>query len=268
MAGAGSRGFRNRNGRAGVSEKSYLPELPAIPNVLDRGRRVHEGYQRGAGLQHGGLADRVRSDPVYRRAMAISGDRSLLAEYNRINLFLILRFHLGRLDPGHIFEFGCYRGGNVLFLASVARELHPGVRVYGLDTFEGMPPTDKTVDAHDRGDFADVDLAALELHAKRSGLHNLELRKGLFQETARAALEEAGQVALAHIDCDIHSAVAYAYEVVRHHMVPGGYLVFDDATVSTCLGATQAVEDLVIRRDGLNAEQIYPHFVFRAPGAR
>ena len=47
----------------------------------------------------------------------------------------------------------------------------------------------------------------------------------------------------------------------------GGYYVFDDATVSSCIGATEVVEDLVIRRDGLNSEQIYPHFVFRAPGA-
>ena len=50
-------------------------------------------------------------------------------------------------------------------------------------------------------------------------------------------------------------------------MVPGGYLAFDDATVSSCLGATEAVESLLIRRDGLNAEQIWPHFVFRAPSA-
>jgi hypothetical protein len=47
-------------------------------------------------------------------------------------------------------------------------------------------------------------------------------------------------------------------------MVPGGYMVFDDATYSSCLGATEAVETLAIRRDGLNSEQIYPHFVFRS----
>ena len=28
--------------------------------------------------------------------------------------------------------------------------------------------------------------------------------------------------------------------------------------------ATEAVENLLIRRDGLNSEQIYPHFVFRS----
>jgi hypothetical protein len=27
----------------------------------------------------------------------------------------------------------------------------------------------------------------------------------------------------------------------------------------------EVVEDLVIKRDGLNSEQVYPHFVFRYP---
>jgi len=69
-----------------------------------------------------------------------------------------------------------------------------------------------------------------------------------------------------HIDCDIRSAVAYSYNVVRPFTVPGGYLVFDDATVSSCLGATEVVEEQVVGRDGLRSEQIYPHYVFRAPG--
>ncbi len=51
---------------------------------------------------------------------------------------------------------------------------------------------------------------------------------------------------------------------MRARMVRGGYYVFDDATVSSCLGATEAVEELVVRRDGLHAEQIHPQFVFRA----
>jgi hypothetical protein len=46
-------------------------------------------------------------------------------------------------------------------------------------------------------------------------------------------------------------------------MVDGGYVVFDDATVSSCIGATEAVEDLLIRDGSMNSEQIWPHYVFR-----
>lgn len=35
--------------------------------------------------------------------------------------------------------------------------------------------------------------------------------------------------------------------------------------VADCLGAAEAMEDLLIRRDGLNSEQVFPHYVFRQP---
>ena len=249
-----------------MSASTYLPAIVDIPNKLEHGRRIHEGYQRGAGLQFGDLHEKIRADPVYRKAFKASGGRSILAPDNQFNLFLILRFFLSKLTHGHIVEFGAYRGGNAIFMAAVASQILPGVRVYALDTFEGMPKTDKARDAHDEGDFSDADLAELESYVSQLGLSNLEIRKGLFQDTAAEVLKEAGAVSLAHIDCDVYSAVAYSYEVVRDFMVPGGYLVFDDATVSTCMGATEVVEHHLVRRDGLFSEQIYPHFVFRAPG--
>jgi len=46
-------------------------------------------------------------------------------------------------------------------MAALAQKFLPGVQVVGLDTFGGMPPTDRTVDAHPPGGFSDVDLAEL-----------------------------------------------------------------------------------------------------------
>jgi GT2 family glycosyltransferase len=88
--------------------------------------------------------------------------------------------------------------------------------------------------------------------------------QGRFEEAAPSLLPQIAPITLAHIDCDIRSSVAYSYEAVKPYMASGGYIVFDDAQTSSCLGATEAVEDLLIRRDGLNAEQIYPQYVFRA----
>jgi hypothetical protein len=128
-----------------------------------------------------------------------------------------------------------------------------------------MPETESAIDTHTAGDFQDVDLFELREFAEREGVKNVEFIKGLFQETGPPALATFGSIALAHIDCDIYSAVAYSYDLVRNSMVSGGYVVFDDATTSSCLGATEAVEELVIRRDGLHSEQIFPQFVFRSP---
>jgi predicted O-methyltransferase YrrM len=248
--------------RSSSTEPAYLADLRRPANIR-KGRNVQDGYSRGVGLQFGTLADAIRKDPVYAEAVSLAHGRTIVAEHNRMNLFLILRAFLDDV-PGHVIEFGSYKGGNAIFMASVLKQLHPGRRIWSLDTFTGMPDTDLTVDAHHKGDFQDVDLDEMRRFVARKGLDNLEFVPGLFQDTSEAVLAEAGQIALAHIDCDIYSAVAYSYDVVRPRMAPGGYIAFDDACFSSCLGATEAVEELLIRRDALHAEQIYPHFVFRA----
>ena len=46
-------------------------------------------------------------------------------------------------------------------------------------------------------------------------------------------------------------------------MTKGGYLIYDDANVASCIGATQAAEELILDRK-IHTEQVYPHYVFRA----
>lgn len=245
---------------------SYLPELKGMIQGIRQGRNVYEGYQRGWGLQFGGMREMVLGDPLYKEAFAVARDRTIMSEENRMNIFLLLRFFLDKIPFGHIVEYGSYRGGSAIFMAYVVQKLYPGMQVFALDSFEGMPPTDKNVDAHNAGDFADADLEKLQARVDELKLDNLVLVKGFFENTNDAVMAQAGRISLAHIDCDIAPAVKYSYEGVRPFMVDGGYIVFDDATVSSCIGATEVVEDLLIRRDGLNSEQIWPHFVFRAFG--
>ena len=242
-----------------------LPEMSGIQPGLRNGRSVRDGYVRGWGLEFGDLANRIRSDPLYREAFEMAAGRTLVSETRRMNLFLLIKFFLPRLGAGNIVEFGAYKGGNAAFMAHVARRVMPGTRVFALDTFTGMPATDSSVDAHSGGDFGDASLREVQKFVDARGLDNLALVPGRFEDTARDLVARHGPFTLAHIDCDIYSAVACAYETVRNAMQPGSYIVFDDATTSSCIGATEAVEQLVIRRDGLCSEQVYPHFVFRAP---
>jgi hypothetical protein len=249
--------------RGGVTEP-YLPELKGMTTGIRHGRNVYEGYQRGWGLQFGGLREKVLADTVYKEAFAVARDRTIMSEENRMNIFLLLRFFLDKIPFGHIVEYGSYRGGSAIFMAYVVQKLYPGMKVFALDSYEGMPQTDKNVDAHNAGDFSDVDFNKLQDRVTELKLDNLVLVKGFFENTNDSVMAQAGKISLAHIDCDIAPAVKYSYEGVKPFMVEGGYLVFDDATVSSCIGATEVVEDLLIRRDGLNSEQIWPHFVFRA----
>ena len=51
-----------------------LEALPALDmtRMVDRGCCPYDGYQRGTGLAHGDLANRVWNDPLFRKALAIA----------------------------------------------------------------------------------------------------------------------------------------------------------------------------------------------------
>jgi predicted O-methyltransferase YrrM len=237
--------------------------FPGIPKGLVKGRSIADGYARGWGLQYGDLLRRVLGDPLYITASRLARGRTVQEVEKRANLFLLLKFYLPQLPRGDIIEFGSFRGASAIFMAKVCAELGINAEVWALDTFSGMPTPDKSVDAHSAGDFMNTNLEELKVYAAKCGLSNLHWVQGLFENTAEGVLAKSRRIVLAHIDCDIRSAVQYSYNIVKNRMANGGYIVFDDATASSCLGATEVVENDVIRRDALNCEQIYPHFVFR-----
>jgi SAM-dependent methyltransferase len=204
-------------------------------------------------------------DSDFQAAYDFAASRTIVTEDKLANIFLLIKYYSPRLPFGHIVEYGSFKGGSAVFMAALAQKFLPNAQVFAFDTFSGMPETDKAIDLHNIGDFREVDLNGLRKYVEQIGLQNLHFVQGRFEETARPVLQEIQQVTLCHIDCDIRSAIEAAYEATRPYMIPGGYWVFDDPLQPTCLGATEAVEDLLVRRDGLNAEQVYPHLVFRQP---
>ena len=244
---------------------NYLTYFSHIPTAFRKGRNVSDGYARGWGLQFHDLRQKISNDPLYQEAYNLAVGRTIVSEDNRMNLYLIIRFYLERIPKGNIIEFGSYKGGNAIFMAYVASKINSNIEVFALDTYHGMPEVDSAIDAHGAGDFPDVDLEELKQYASAIRLNNLHFVQGLFEDTTSSVIKRSAPFSLVHIDCDIRSAVEYAYTTTKSHMVSGGYWVFDDATVASCLGATEAVEEVIIRQDGLCSEQIFPHFVFRAP---
>jgi SAM-dependent methyltransferase len=176
-----------------------------------------------------------------------------------------MRFSLSHLAAGHIAEFGSANGGSGLFMATVARKYCPDLQVLCFDTFEGMPSTDSSRDAHKKGDFEGIDFNEINSVAASLNLQNISFIKGLLQETAPMILPNFSPIVMTHIDVDIYESVKCAYNIIKEHMVPGGYIVFDDPLAPSCIGALEAVEECLVRRDQLHAEQAWPHLVFRAP---
>ena len=239
-----------------------LPVFETRKNEFVDGRNIYEGYQRGWGLQFGELRAQVLGDAVYQESCDLIAGRSIVTEENRMNLFLIIKFFFPALSSRNIIEFGSYRGGSAIFMANCLKHFYPDAELYALDSYEGMPATDKKYDLHDEGDFADVDLNEIAGYAESVGLNNIQFVKGVFEDTLPGIIQKDVKFGMAHIDCDIYSAVAYSQNEIYSQLVSGGYLVYDDACVSSCIGATQAVEEFMISRQK-HSEQIWPHFVFR-----
>jgi predicted O-methyltransferase YrrM len=227
------------------------------------GRAPHEGYQRGVGLEHGDLRAVLDGHPLYQEAARAAAGHTVMVGDKLKNLFLIVALYFDGLDSQNVIEFGCYKGGSVLFLATVLKRLYPDAVIYGLDTFGGMPAGDNSVDLHGAGDFADTDIESVRKAAEKLGLKNIVLVKGLVNDTFPAVTPADLTYGLAHIDLDLYRPIKYVQDAVWDRMTPGGYVVYDDATAPTCIGATQAVEELIAERRA-HSEQIFPHFVFRA----
>ena len=240
-----------------------LPEYGGVTRENTFGRNVYEGYQRGCGIMIGDLHDEIATEPDFDEAFRLAQGRTVVWRPRLMNLYLIIRFFLPRLESGNIVEFGSFRGGSAFFMAKLAQKYLAGSQVYAFDTFEGLPPTGE-IDGHNESDFSGTSFEEVSRSKELAGLDNLQLIRGRFEDTAEQVLAAAGKVSLAHIDCDIYAAALYCFGAVKDHMVKGGYIVFDDATEPSCIGATQAVEEIIATHD-LRSEQISPHFVFRWP---
>ncbi|MDQ8051298.1 class I SAM-dependent methyltransferase [Luteibacter sp.] len=238
------------------------------PMQVSAGRDIGAGHLRGWGLEYGDLRERVGLDPMFQEAMQAAQDRgSLVVDHKLANLYLIIRY---AMDPASdIFEFGSFSGGSAVFMATLLKALGRSGRVHAFDTFEGMPDTDVVRDLHKRGDFADTRYRELleYIDERQLGSHVTTV-KGRFDQTLPSVIAARPRVGLIHVDCDIYEPIKYVIRESRPALVAGCHVAFDDPLHGSCLGAFDAVQELMIRELALTAEQAYPHMVFRLPALR
>jgi O-methyltransferase len=173
----------------------------------------------------------------FRRYHGIAAPRTLVSADRCHVLYSLLRQAIR--VPGDVWECGVYRGGTAAMMAAFLADHGPAKKLYLFDTFEGMPETDAERDLHRSGDFSDTSLEAVTRYVGHGEL--CVFRKGFLPDTF-AGLESA-QVALAHIDLDIHSSILDSLRFLWPRLSFGGFLVFDDYGFPTCPGARAAVDE-------------------------
>ena len=238
------------------------------PIRVHQDRDIGAGYLRGWGLEFGGAYEQcVEKDPLFRGARDYAVRRgTLVTQHKLANLFLILKYGWPALG-GDIFEFGSYRGGSAAFMAYIVRALGRRTRVYACDTFEGLPGSNADRDLHSAGDFGDADLSGFREFIDSEKLQDRLIPvAGLFETALPPILGSRPTLALVHIDCDIYEPIKYLLAACAPYYEAGGYVVFDDPTFSSCIGAFDAMAEDLLRESRLLPEQVYPHFVFRPRG--
>ncbi len=237
------------------------------PIEVANGRDIGAGHLRGCSLEFSDLVGKhLNLDPIFVKSMKAARDRgSLLSDQKLANLYLIIRYAIND-SSASIYEFGSYSGGSAVFMATLLKLLGRDGKVYAFDTFEGMPDTDPVRDMHQKGDFSDSKFDGLKSYISDKDLSShIVLVKGRFDHTLPGILDTSIAPALLHVDCDIYEPIKYVVNACLSRLKPASHIVFDDPLHGSCLGAFDAVQELLIRELNLTAEQVYPHLVFRYP---
>jgi O-methyltransferase len=147
---------------------------------------------------------------------------------------------------GDFWECGVYKGGTAAMLAEIlARHSGHRKRLCLFDTFAGMPDTDPERDTHKPGDFSDTDLDSVKEAVGHADL--VSYHAGRIPQIFRGL--GAAEIALAHIDVDIHRSVMDCCTFIFPRLSCGGF--FDDYGFPCCPGARAAVDAYFAGTDSL-----------------
>lgn len=126
---------------------------------------------------------------------------------------------------GVVAEFGVFKGGTTMFLASTIARLGETWPVIGFDTFGGFPPRRSALDMYDHPGAEYRGEAEVRNYLSNS---LVELVVGDIVETSTRLEKEL--IVLTFIDTDNYSSARAALDIVADRTVPGGAIVFDHYT--------------------------------------
>lgn len=116
----------------------------------------------------------------------------------------------------HVLEFGVYNGSSVSLVRS---HLDPSFKVFGFDTFTGLP--------EDWGNTV-CKKGFFDMGGSIPNVNGVKFFKGLFSDTIPEYKKEAANIALIHIDCDLYSSTKDVLYGLNEYIKPNTILAFDE----------------------------------------
>ena len=141
--------------------------------------------------------------------------------------------------PGDIAEVGVYKGGSARIICEVKgkKDLHL------FDTFQGMPPVNRTVDLHKEGEFADTSLDIVKEYL--AGFTGVYFHKGLFPGTASKVAESGIRFSVVNLDVDIYQSTLDGLKFFYPILSGGGILISHDYRNQKCPGVRRAFAEFL-----------------------
>lgn len=155
--------------------------------------------------------------------------------------------------PGHIAEFGSWKGANLMLMAKILRILDPhGFKVtYCFETFEGLAQFHKK--DKDATQFKNGWKGSLEELQDMISLYgmedNIEIVKGYIEKTLPKLLRanKALSFSLVYCDTDLYGPTKVILDQLHPRLMKGGIFVFDEWNQDDLPGEGVAVSEFLKR---------------------
>ena len=153
--------------------------------------------------------------------------------------------------PGHIAEFGCWRGANLMLMAKTLEIFapHSTKMVLGFDSFEGLrtfSPEDENAalrHGHYKGDQSELELM-IDLY-RLNGM--VRIVAGDIRETLPALVKKESSLSfsLLYCDTDLYEPTRAILDCCWERLSQGGKAVFDQWNSESYPGETRAVREFL-----------------------
>ncbi len=165
--------------------------------------------------------------------------------------------------PGHIAEFGSWRGANLMLMAKVLEIFDPAgcKQVFCFDSFEGLQtfaPEDGDTQGSAGAYKGHLDRLADAIDLYELG-DTISIQKGQIQDTLPAFLEghPAAMFSLVYCDTDLFEPTELILAGLHGRLSLGGLFVFDEWNDERWPGETEAVRRFIAEK-GDCFEMIHP----------
>ncbi len=190
-----------------------------IRNVIDQlsSPEVHQALRNYLMLNHRFVALLDERARAAARSTYAFIEKEMPNAIHMLDQFRMIEERKEEVPEGHILDLGVYKGASTRALA----RSFPGRRIYGFDSFEGLP---EDWSHALKGSFGDVKGKLPDVPG------NVTLVPGWFDATLPIwAREHEGEtIALLRVDCDIYSSTKTIFDTLGDKLRPGSWICFDE----------------------------------------